>query len=796
MRPRHARPVLALLLACLAGPAAAQVPAAPAPPPIDSIAVSGHARNTAESIIAASGLLRYQPANYRQIQRAIRALFQTGQFDDVAVDQAEAGGRLVLHIRVVERPLLERWVIRGAEKIDPGTVRGRVSVPEGRPVDRAAIARARHAIDSLYKQRGYYAARVDVIESVGSTNGVRVIFDIAEGNRVAIAQVRIEGNTAFSDEEIVAAMRSRPEGFWWFRRGEYSEERVEEDVRERLPAWYANRGHIDFRVLGDSLVADTTPGKAILVLRVDEGPAYKVGTFAIDGNRRFSLEELAANYPFGGAAAAGAGQPSGAPFNRGAWEGATAAVQEQYSNSGYIYAAVEPEEVRRTDAAGDRYIDLRWTVREGQPATINRVEILGNEITHERVIREAIVLLPGQVFSREALIRSYRNVANLGFFQEPLPTPDVRPAENGVDVDLIFRVVERRTGNINFGASLGQGTGVGGFLGLEEPNLFGLAKRGRLQWQFGRNINDFNLSYSDPAIRESRVSGTLALFNSQQRFTVGDLGRRRQQGGNVQFGVPLFGSRYTRLFAGYGYQRIRYTEGSDDLREQFSCNNCVRSSLNAALARDTRIGLPFPIAGSSARVSVEANGGLLGGTGDYQKLDLEGRWFTPVGRLGGSDDFGGGATITLGLTAKSGFIVGDAGPFFTELYSLGGVQFGIPLRGYEEFSITPDGFDAQAGGTAASPTAFGKAYAAFTAELGLRVSQSLYLNVFSDAGNVYRRARQYNPSRLFRSFGFGAALVSPLGPLGIDMGYGLDKVDATGRPAPGWQVHFRLGNFF
>ena len=98
--------------------------------------------------------------------------------------------------------------------------------------------------------------------------------------------------------------------------------------------------------------------------------------------------------------------------------------------------------------------------------------------------------------------------------------------------------------------------------------------------------------------------------------------------------------------------------------------------------------------------------------------------------------------------------------------------------------------------SAASPSAFGKAYAAFTAELGLRVSQSLYANVFTDAGNVYRRARQYNPSRLFRSFGFGIALVSPLGPLGVDVGYGLDKVDAFGRPAPGWQMHFRLGNFF
>jgi len=785
--------VLLLLVAGVRG-AAAQGP--PGPVTLDSIAVIGNQRNTPTSIIAASGLVLNQQVNYRQVQRAIQSLFATGQFDDVSVAQVDTAGRTILQITVRERPLLEQWVIRGAEQIDPNTVRGKISVPVGRPVDRAGLARARYAIDSLYKRRGYYAAEVRLVENPGSTGGVRVTFDIAEGNRVVISQVRIEGNEAFPDHEVVAGMATQPEGFWWYRKGEYSEERVETDARERLPAWYAARGHIDFRVLGDSLVADTTPGKAILVLQVDEGRAYRTGSFAVNGNRRFSLAEIGNNFPFGGVEAATSGQSSQAAFDRGAWEAATAAVQELYGNTGYIYASVEPEEVRRTGTDGVPVVDLRWNIVEGQPAIINRIIILGNEVTHERVIREAIVLIPGQVFSREGFIRSYRNVANLGFFEEPMPVPSVEPTENGVDVDLVFRVVERRTGNINFGASLGQGTGVGGFLGLEEPNLFGRAKQGRLQWQFGRNINDFNLTYSDPAIREGRISGTVTLFNSRQRFTVGDLGRRRQQGGQIQFGFPLFGSRYTRLFAGYGYQRIRYSEGSEDLRAQFSCNNCVRSSLTSSMSRDTRQGLPFPIAGSSARVSMEVNGGFLGGTGNYQKLDLEGRWYTPVGRIGGSGDFGGGATAVLGFTAKSGFIVGDAGPFFTELYSLGGVQFGIPLRGYEEFSITPNGFDPNAGGSAASPSAFGKAYAAFTAELGLRVSQSLYANVFTDAGNVYRRARQYNPSRLFRSFGFGIALVSPLGPLGVDVGYGLDKVDAFGRPAPGWQMHFRLGNFF
>ncbi|HLB54065.1 MAG TPA: outer membrane protein assembly factor BamA, partial [Gemmatimonadales bacterium] len=723
-------------------------------------------------------------------------LFASGQFDDVRVEQRQAGSTFILIVIVNERPLLQRWTLKGVEPVDEGTVRRRVSVPEGRPLDRNAVQRSRHAIDSVYRRRGYYAVRVNVVELPQPANQVRLIFEVSPGPRVVVSQVEFQGNQQFHDPEIVKGMLTRPEGFWWFRKGEYNEERFDDDLRSSLPTWYANRGHLDFRILSDTLIADSIPGKAIVRITVDEGPAYRIGHFDIIGNRRFSVEELSGYFPFGKEVLAGSGQDIGLAFDRGAWDAATERMNNLYGNFGYIYAQVVPEEIRRTGPDGTPYVDLKWNIREGQPAIVNRIIILGNEITHERVIREAIVLVPGQTFNRDLLLRSYQNISNLNFFQQPLPPPDTRQAENGVDIDIIFRVAERRTGNINFGASVGQGVGVGGFIGLEEPNLFGRAKRGRLQWQFGRNINDFNLSYSDPAVFDSRISGTITLFNSRRRYTIGDLGRQRTRGFQAQVGFWLLGSRYTRLFLHQGLQQIRYSDAAPDLGRVFACDNCTRSSLGVSLARDTRIGLPFPVAGSSMTVSAEQNGGVLGGTGNYQKIDLEGRWYTPLGRAGGTDQFGGGVQFTFGFTAKSGFALGDVGPFYPELYSMGGVQYGIPLRGYEEFSISPRGFDPLSNSSQARPESFGKAYAAFTLEAGARLSQTIYINVFSDAGNLYGRAREYNPTRLFRSIGFGAAVISPLGPLGLDLGYGLDRTDQNGRPKPGWQLHFRLGNVF
>ena len=789
---------MAAAVALLVGGPAALAAQDQQPPTVDSIAVVGNRRLTASQIVGTSGLVAHQPINYRDIQRAITALFRTGQFDDVLVEQEPTprGDALILVIQVKERPVLEKWAVRGVERVGEGEVKDRVRLSEGRPIDRNAVEQSRAAIDSLYKHAGYYAAQVKTLEVPRDSGHVRVVFDVSEGERVSVSEVVVDGNKKFSDDQVVGHMATKPEGFWWFQKGEYDERKVDQDVRERLPRWYADNGYVDFQVTHDSLVADSAGGKAVLHLTVDEGQPYQVGTFDIEGNRRFSHDELQAFYPFGPVGPAGTPLGPPRPFSRSEWDAATEKLSTLYANNGYIYAQVEPNEIRRTGPDGKPLIDLRWTIREGSPATVNKVEIVGNDVTHERVIREAIVMLPGDLFSRDRLIRSYQNISNLGFFQQPLPSPDVKPSANGVDVDIVFRVEERRTGNINFGASLGQGTGVGGFLGLEEPNLFGRGKRGKLQWQFGKNINDFTLSYTDPAIRESRISGTISLFDSRARYTVGDLGRRKQTGGSLQFGFPFFGSRYTRFFTSYSYQHVSYSEGSADLRARFSCTSCVRSTLGGSVLRDTRIGLPFATGGSLTNVSGELNGGFLGGTGDYRKLDLEGRWYAPLGTMGGGGQLGAGVQFVLGFTAKSGFIFGDAGPFFTELYSLGGVQYGIPLRGYDEFSITPNGFDPSASGNQASPDAFGESFAAFTVEAGARISQSMYVNTFFDAGNVYRTAREWDPTRLFRGAGFGAAVISPLGPIGIDLGYGFDKVDGRGRPDPGWQLHFKLGNFF
>jgi outer membrane protein insertion porin family len=766
----------------------------------DSIAVEGQRRNSATSVIQLSGLVVGRAISYRDVQRAIQALYASGQFDDVGITQTQTpAGKNVLVIHVRERPQLVKWAIRGVQRLAERAVRDKVQLMEGRPLDPAAVTRSRARIDSLYHAQGYYLASTKPLYVYErDSSGVRVIFDIDEGRRVAIALVDIQGNTHFTDEQIAAQMSSRPEGFWWFRSGEYDDDKIADDLRQKIPSFYGQQGYVDFQVLEDTLIVHEVTGKATLVVKVSEGEPYRIGTFEIVGNRRFSTDELQTFYPFGQEQRSGllglGGKRRTVYFDDQVWQDATRKLQTLYYNNGYIYVNVRPDVIRRTAPDGKPVVDLRWVITEGQPAIVNHVEIRGNDVTHERVIREAIVIVPGDVFRQDALIASYQRVSNLGFFNQPLPFPDTRPANDQGDIDIIFRVSEKRTGNINFGASVGQGTGVGGFLGLDEPNLFGQGKRGRFQWQFGKNINDFDVSFSDPAIRESRISGTIGVHNTRVRYVVGNFGRLRRRGASLQFGFPVFGDNYSRLFLSYGIDQQSFTGSSTNVgvSEAFRCNECVRSTLGASLLRDTRIDLPFPTAGTMVQFGFSHSGGVLGGSGNFQRVDVEGHFYAPIGTLGNAAT--SNVKFVLGFSTRSGFVFGSS-PFFEQLFTLGGTQFFIPLRGYDEGSITPFGYDPNANAQI-NPNAFGKAFFSMTGEFGMRVSQMLYLSTFFDAGNVWSRPSQYDPTRLFRGAGVGAAVISPLGPLGIDYAYGFDRVDVFGRPKPGWKLHFKLGNFF
>ena len=692
------RRLLAFLGFCVAFPIAAQDAATQGrcvTP--DSIAVQGSTRVSEMTVLADAGLVAGTQLNAKSVQRSIRALYETGQYESVAIscNLDDTANKALLVVTVRERPMLIEATVEGIDRLSGSSVRDRIDLIYQRPLDPAAVALAVSRIDSLYEKNGYYLARIAVDTTPAAEGAVRLTFRIDEGRRLAVSGVRVAGNSSLSDGAVVGAMKTKPEGFWWFRKGEFDDDNFAGDLSERLPQLYARQGFIDFRVAHDSLVIDRDRGKALVDLRLEEGPRYKVGDFEINGNKHFSSEDISRFYPFADESRTVMSRvtdfirrrkptPKGV-FDASRWEEAQQRISSAYATDGYIYAQVRPVVERRVDDDSTRYVDLRWEVEEGAPAIINRVEIFGNDYTQEPCIRDQLVILPGMVYNQEALIRSYQSLGNLGFFETPIPPPDTKTVNEKGDVDIIFRVKEKRTGNINFGASMGQGTGVGGFIGLDQPNLFGTCKRGSLQWSFGRYINDFNMTYSDPRIRQSFVSGTISLYRSQARYYIADLGRSLRTGGQLQVGLQMPGARWTRLFLSYGLENVQFGTGGllGDVRGEFG-GGSVRSTLGATITHDTRIDLPFPTAGAQYSIGANFNGGLLGGTSTFQRYTADAAVYAPLGQIGSSAPGSSPIKFVAGLSAKAGTVFGNSGPFFfSQEFALGGVQFGERLRGYD-----------------------------------------------------------------------------------------------------------------
>jgi outer membrane protein insertion porin family len=773
----------------------------------DSIIVRGNQRVTEATIRGAAGLAAGAELNYRVIQRAIKDLYATTEFDDVKiVCRPASDSQAVLAIEVKERPIVGQIAVSGVDKLSEKSVRDKIDIPTGKPLDPALVSKAIGRIDSLYEANAYYLARIRP-ETTSVDDHVKLTFRVEEGHRLAISGVRITGNQRVSDDDIVGAMKTHPEGFFWFRKGAFDEDKYAGDLGERIPELYAKRGFIDFQIMKDTVIIDRERGKGLVEITVNEGDRYRVGSFEVVGNKLFSSDQISQFYPFTGEAPSITKRLSDAVrrrdntpkgiFDQGAWTDATQRIKTAYNNEGYIYANVRPVVERKVGTDSSHYVDLRWEVDEKTPAIINRVEILGNDYTTESCIRDQLLVIPGDVFNQDRLIRSYYQISNLGLFEAPLPPPDTRPTNEQGDVDIVFNVKEKHTGNVNFGASMGQATGVGGFIGLDQPNLFGQCKRGSLQWQFGRYINDFNLAYSDPRIKESQVSGTVNAYRTLARYNIADLGRSLRTGGSVQFGFSIRGSPYSRLFLSYGGENVKFGTSGLLGETRSQVGDGFRSTVGLTLSHDTRINMPFATGGSMQSLTTQFNGGPLGGSAAFQRYYFENRAYAPLGSFGGGKPGSQPIVFVLGLTTKAGAVFGNTGPFFfSQEFALGGVQFGEQLRGYEEFSISPKGFVTGTSTFSARRESFGKAVFTTTAELGMRVNQSLYMNLFYDAGNVYAHARQFDPTRLFRGAGIGVSTITPLGPLGLDYAYGFDQLDPQGRPAPKWKLHFRLGQLF
>ncbi|MFH1850723.1 MAG: outer membrane protein assembly factor BamA [Candidatus Neomarinimicrobiota bacterium] len=783
---------------------------------LQEVNVAGNSITSANIIRYTSGLSEGMTVQSIAFSQAVKRLWATGLFSDIQIrlDREDEAG-LVITILVVENPVLGQVHYTGNKKNKDRDLDELLELMPGQRILPNTLNVIEKKIREHYIEAGYLTTSVRAVLTIPSptlidqnparslTRNLEIAID--EGKKVRIDQIIFENNVAFSDRRLRLVLQETKQQRWYlFWRSPFDEKKYLED-QDLLRTYYQNKGYRDFTILADTVVQHDAGRKLNVVLTVYEGPQYKYRDFSWAGNQLFSKDQLKQALDLQPGTAYGAQDFNLAVFER---------MQGLYMDRGYIYSQIQPQ----FTPVGEDSLDVHFLITENQQVRVNQINIVGNSKTRENVIRREMTIFPGDIFNREKLMRSQRNVWMLNYFANV--DPQVYPTDDDDKVNLEITVEEKSSdqasANIGFTGEYGM-TGGGSLafnnFDLAAPFTSGNGQKLALSYTVGTNTSltgsepskyrSFNLSFTDPMIFDTPNLVGFSLFHTYQgastqyyypldiNTTGGSLrwGRRLRWPDDYFRGnwmLQVTEKEYTGSIDDISYY-VGYFSGPDSTR-----TNSAGVKISQTISRDSRDKPEFTSNGSFMSWTTTVSGGYLGGNEDFHKHQLNLDWYTPVAKK-----------VALTNSLKLGYI----GQFrlqgeqlsilpLSEKFIMGGtgITYGNMLRGYPDNSIGPQ-YDG-------SPVG-GNTMVSWSTELRLLFSDNpvVYGLVFAEAGNVWESADMMEPNylqqnsalSLKRSAGAGIRFFMPMvGILGFDMGYGFDDIDGDGK-REGWNYHIIFG---
>jgi len=700
------------------------------------------------------------PFSPEKIRGDVERLFKMGFFDDVMVEAEELEGGLRLIYAVTEKPSIRSIRIVGAKEIEEKDVRDRIDVAAGTVFDPQALGRNAEKIRAHYEGEGFYVAQVVGRSEKVSDREVDLVFEIEEGAKFYVRDITFVGNKGLSAGTIKGVMATKERFFIWFLRpGVLKRPDLDQDV-ERIKALYLDRGYLQVKVAEPEIQIDKAANRLDIMFRIEEGLRFRTGTVSVKGSTIFTPEELVASLKL----------PREEFFGRDVLRKDLLALSEKYSELGYVFADVVPVTRVRAD---ESVVDVTFEITEGIKAYVERIEIRGNTKTRDGVIRRHLELAEGDVYNGKLLREARTALSRLGYFE----SVDVKSSQGSAPEQLVLGidVKEKPTGRLGVGGGFSTSGGAIGTVFLTEDNLFGLGKRIRLAAQLGTISSGLNLRYDDPFFLDSDYSFSLAAFDRTSDF---DDFTEERRGAEIGFGRRFF--KYNFVSIGYLYEVVDISDvsptASSLIRNEQGTSST--SSINLGLVRDTRDNPSNPTRGYRVSLNNEWAGGPLGADNDFYKIILDARYHFPIfedQEIIGSIRGRGGFVETYGDT--------DQVPL-QERFFLGGPT-NFRGSGFRKLSPRDPVTGERVGGNQ---------FYLFTTEVGFPIFKEfidLRGAVFFDAAQTMGQDEAINFDPEY-AFGFGLGLVTPFGPVRVDLGYNPDpRADNDN-----FVIHFNLGRVF
>jgi outer membrane protein insertion porin family len=688
-----------------------------------------------------------QPYSESLVEQDIKALYKTSQVQNVRIFGQPEGEGVKVIVVLQTRSLVNEIEIEGAQKINAKSLRKKIDLKINGPLSEEELQKAREKIIESYQAKGFTDVDVRYKVDTDDTRGTsRVVFTVNEGTKGAVSAIRFEGNTKFSDKILRKQMKTKGKTFYSFldKSGRLDETQFAQDINS-VKEYYQDHGYIDVEV--KEVRHERAKGRLTLVVVLAEGPLYRVGKIRITGTKVAPEQKVRALLKM----------KEGGVYSPKQIREDSKKIADAYGTGGYVDLQVQPQGV----PAGDGKIDVQYTIQEGGPSFVQRINIIGNVRTKDKVIRREVLIAPGDIMNSVRVEGTKKRLENLGYFERV----ETFPEDTGVTgrKDLTIQVQEKRTGSLTFGAGFSTVDQLIGFIEMSQgnfdllnwPTFTGAGQKFRLRLQYGNKRKDFTLSLTEPYFLDRRISLGGELFFREADY-LSDIYAQRDYGFSVEARKAI--APFTTLSLGYRLERLELFDvvqsaSSLILNEQ---GETTKSTVTASIANDTRDSPLLSRTGHRLVLSPYVAGGFLGGTEQILGASFEARQYFHLPK----------DTILLFSFEAASVDVwgsGDRVRIYDRLF-LGGAN---DLRGFNYREVSPRDINGEPLG--------GQSMASFTIEYTVPVIEKARVAFFYDTGFVNAGPWDFSTNNVVSDVGVGVRLDLPIGPLRIDYGFPLQK---------------------